>query len=94
MKETDTTHWLPPNYTTNSSGFTALPGGHYTSLPGVDPYFSQIRKNGYFWTSTEDAAQNIWAWRWFMDYAFEGVNRNRDDKRNANSVRCMRNLDK
>ena len=92
MKETDTTHWLPPNYTSNSSGFSALPGGYFYNSPGAEPYFNAKRKDGYFWTSTEDDSENKWAWRWFMDYASEAVNHNRDDKRNAISVRCMRSV--
>ena len=51
LKETGFTHWASPNTgATNSSGFTALPGGYrantgtYTSVPGTTIFW---------WTSTE-----------------------------------------
>jgi uncharacterized protein (TIGR02145 family) len=53
MKETGTTHWLSPNEgATNSSGFTALPGGMLYSA-NTYPY-TGINYNGIFWTSTEE----------------------------------------
>jgi uncharacterized protein (TIGR02145 family) len=53
MKEIGTTHWLSPNEgATNSSGFTALPGGMLYSA-NTYPY-TGINYNGIFWTSTEE----------------------------------------
>jgi uncharacterized protein (TIGR02145 family) len=57
LKETGTTHWYlnTPGQlhdATNSSGFTALPGG----LRSVNGMFSQIRGEGHWWTSTESDA--------------------------------------
>ncbi len=49
LKETGTTHWLPPNSdATNEVGFTALPGG----LRGFMGPFNGIGDSGNFWTST------------------------------------------
>ena len=49
MKETGTTHWLnTSNMVTNSSGFTALPGGFRGNPTG----FNGINIKGAFWSST------------------------------------------
>ncbi len=48
LKEAGTIHWLSPNASaTNSSGFTALPGG-YRDIFGS---FVQINERGSFWTT-------------------------------------------
>ncbi|NQV01160.1 MAG: hypothetical protein HQ542_00810, partial [Bacteroidia bacterium] len=50
LKETGTTHWQSPNTgATNSSGFTALPGG-YRFIHGS---FYHLTSNAYFWSSSE-----------------------------------------
>ncbi|MBM3405442.1 MAG: hypothetical protein FJY10_11220 [Bacteroidetes bacterium] len=50
MKEAGTTHWQPPNTgATNSSGFTALPGGS-RSRYGV--FNGDIGTDAYFWSSS------------------------------------------
>jgi hypothetical protein len=49
LKETGTTHWNNPNTgATNSSGFTALPGGFRYN----DGRFQNINLQGYWWTTT------------------------------------------
>jgi uncharacterized protein (TIGR02145 family) len=49
MKETGTSHWTSPNSgATNSSGFTALPGGQYS---GSTTFYS-LNELGFFWSST------------------------------------------
>jgi len=49
MKETGTYHWTTPNTgATNSSGFTALPGGLYNGATT----FSELNQLGFFWSST------------------------------------------
>jgi uncharacterized protein (TIGR02145 family) len=51
LKETGTTHWNDPNAdATNSSGFTALPGGLRT--PGGD-FANFWGSSGYWWSKTE-----------------------------------------
>ena len=51
MKESGTTNWDSPNtLATNSSGFTALPGGYRTFSGGFD----YLRKQGNFWSTTEE----------------------------------------
>jgi uncharacterized protein (TIGR02145 family) len=44
LREKGTDHWLGPNSSTNSSGFTALPGGFRT-----DAGFSNLSLKGKFW---------------------------------------------
>lgn len=61
MKETGYRHWQYPNSgSTNSSGFTALPGGF------TEPSGSIYPPGGYcdFWVSTSDTPEN--AMRWFL----------------------------
>ena len=58
MKETDVTHWLSPNAdATNSSNFTALPGGSRYSNGSFDFFGS----NGYWWSTSEDGIANAWS---------------------------------
>ena len=57
LMETGTTHWITNNFSvTNSSGFTALPGGLRQGF--IDPmacsYFEDLGYSGSFWTSTPD----------------------------------------
>jgi len=59
LKETDTTHWVTTNTgITNSSGFTALPGGTRTGFlqePYVDlDYFINLGYAGDFWSTDEE----------------------------------------
>ncbi len=49
LKETGTLHWNSPNTNaTNTSGFTALPGGKKDNSS-----FLEMKSKGYFWTSTQ-----------------------------------------
>lgn len=56
MKETGTTHWSSPNTdATNSSGFTALPGG-YLGIAGNGTYgFNSIQGSGDWWSLTDSS---------------------------------------
>ncbi len=48
LKESGTSHWNSPNTDAdNSSGFTSLPGGNYTSE------YDQINETSLYWTSTD-----------------------------------------
>jgi uncharacterized protein (TIGR02145 family) len=50
LKEGGTSHWASPNLdATNSTGFTALPGGAYNGLEGTFGFLGQF---ACFWTST------------------------------------------
>lgn len=82
MKEAGTAHWLTPNTgASNSSGFTALPGGQF-SYTNV---FSGITSDAFFWSSTP--GWNVFRWARHLTYnsalvdRYEGVG--------GYSVRCV-----
>ena len=83
MKEAGTAHWLSPNTgATNSSGFTALPGGGRDYNGG----FYYLTHGAYFWSSTEYSSPN--AWYRGLGYGNESVGRYYDIKTDGFSVRC------
>ncbi len=84
LKESGTSHWLSPNEgATNSSGFTALPGGYRTS----DGSFSVLGYYAFFWSATESDASNAWRRRLYYDNA--GVTRYSINKSIGFCVRCV-----
>lgn len=60
LKESGTTHFKEGNYATNSSGFTALPGGQYCTVVPVlmndivTPDYSYLYHNSHYWSSTRE----------------------------------------
>ncbi len=85
MKTTGTNHWNNPNTgATNSSGFTALPGGcRYT-----DGSFYGLSYYGYWWSSSEYDAS--YAWGRYLYYSSADVLRYFYDKSSGFSVRCLK----
>ncbi|MDD3945408.1 MAG: FISUMP domain-containing protein [Bacteroidales bacterium] len=85
MKEAGTAHWNDPNTeATNSSGFTALPGGtrvYNGILYGIGNY-------GFWWSSTEYNTNT--AWYRLLSYDNSNVNGNYNNKEGGFSVRCVR----
>ncbi len=84
MKETGTSHWLTPNTgATNSSGFTALPGGRCR----YNQFFN-LTTAAYFWSSSESTT---W-WAWYISlFSFEAdVYHSNTSKYNGYSVRCVK----
>ena len=61
LKEAGTSHWIPTNFGgTNSSGFTALPGGYRKYLDGT---FGNLGIYGYWWSSTARDATGAWGFQ-------------------------------
>jgi len=84
LKEAGTTHWASPNTgATNSSGFTALPGGYRNT----SYYFGYLTNYAYLWSSSEDGSK---AWLRTLVYNSAQVNRSYTTKAMAFSVRCLR----
>jgi uncharacterized protein (TIGR02145 family) len=86
MKEAGTVHWNSPNTgATNSSGFTALPGGlSYTS--GDFNYLGSI---GHWWSATEYSTTTV-AWGRYLSAGHGNVYRHFYLKGFGFSVRCVR----
>jgi len=77
--------WLSPNTgATNSSGFTALPGG----VRGDDGDFVSMAYTGYWWSSSVTFA--VGAWRRLLGYASSGTDRNDYNLTAFCSVRCLK----
>ena len=86
MKEVGTTHWISPNTgATNSSGFTALPGGYRDN--NGEFYF--LTNYAYFGSSSQYVATT--AWYRGVYYYSESVFRFNYSKANSFSVRCIQN---
>ncbi len=85
MKETGTTHWMGSNIgSTNSSGFTGLPGGGRY----LDGNFHNIGGWGFWWNSTEYDTSNARYRK--MDYYYGFVYSDTHYKRTGFAVRCLR----
>ncbi len=86
MKSVGTAYWNSPNTdATNSSGFSALPGGYRWSTGS----FFDIRGGAFFWSATENGSS--YAWGRFLDSGNGNVLRyNLDGKSVGASVRCLR----
>jgi uncharacterized protein (TIGR02145 family) len=86
LKETGTTHWSSPNTgATNSSGFTALPGG-YRNWNGYS--FNLIGREGWWWSSSPVGPDSA-NYR-LMRYTSNAVEIGEGLKGFGFSVRCLR----
>jgi uncharacterized protein (TIGR02145 family) len=84
MKEAGTSHWASPNTgATNSSGFTALPGGNRSN----DGSFYFLAYYAYFWSSSQSAAASAWGRN--LLYGSEDVGRDYYTKADGFSCRCL-----
>lgn len=82
LKEVGTLHWLTNTGATNSTGFTALPGG-YRATSGT---FSNLNAHAQFWTASEYDSLNAWR-RYISSNTF---NRNYYFKTYGFSVRVIK----
>lgn len=84
LKESGTTHWSSPNRrATNSSGFTALPGGFRAS----NGKFHDIGIFGGWWSNTETSAAKAFYRGLLYDYSTAGSGESH--KVCGFSVRCL-----
>jgi uncharacterized protein (TIGR02145 family) len=85
MKEVGTNHWTSPNTdATNSSLFTALPGGFRYDYGD----FFGFGVSGFWWSSSENYPSG--AWFRFLN-GFEGASyKGNDNKRYGFSIRCIK----
>jgi len=85
MKSTGTSLWNSPNEgATNSSGFTALPGGFRSGTGG----FNNIKGFANWWTSKELNGSDAWMRRLYSDQTKMG--RSTYGKNYGFSIRCVR----
>ncbi len=85
MKETGYDHWSSPNAAaTNSSGFSALPGG----LRGEDGPFTEIQITGGWWSATSYNSEV--AWRHLLQSCCGDIQRGTNTFEDGYSVRCVK----
>jgi len=70
----------------SANGFAALPSGFGDS----DGDFSDAEEYGYWWSATDEGDED-YAWHWKIDYEYEEVSSDYDDKTKLYSVRCVQN---
>ena len=84
MKETGTIHWASPNTgATNTSGFTALPGGYRHSSGN----FNGLTYNNYYWMATQSS--DLGARNRTLSSSSAGIFRSNDLKTSGTSARCI-----
>jgi len=82
LKEAGTTHWASPNTgATNSSGFTALPGGNRSNINGT---FDSMSTYGRWWSTTESSTTSAWTRN--LNYYYSNIFT--DTGGNAKSIGC------
>jgi uncharacterized protein (TIGR02145 family) len=85
LKETGTINWSSPNTgASNETGFSALPGGERVSF---NSQFYAIGENGFYMSSTEYGNDT---WYRGMYYNNSGTGRYPASKKDAFSVRCLK----
>lgn len=85
-KMKNTTGWNAGENGTNTSGFSALPGGYRFYSDGL---FAGQNTIGYWWTATEHDADRGWYRR--LDGNNSGAYKASTDKRAGKSIRCVKN---
>jgi uncharacterized protein (TIGR02145 family) len=80
-KMKSTSGWFSGGNGTNSSGFTALPGGYRTTI------FENLTNNGYWWrTGTASTVNGYAVW---LDYSSNGISVGESPKYTGLSVRVL-----
>ena len=86
LKETGTSHWFSPNSASNSSGFTALPGGGRTYFGTFD----MLGEGATFFTSTEMEPPYYGVWYRSLYYASSMIVGGNTFKTDGLSARCVK----
>lgn len=90
LKSTGVNNWVNPNVgATNSSGFTALPGGVRGDYAAG---FYTIGERAYWWSSREYFYSDTKAYNRILDYLREDSGRGRMAKSSGLSVRCVKDF--
>jgi uncharacterized protein (TIGR02145 family) len=90
LKETGVLDWTTPNTgATNSSGFTALPGGYRNNTGTGSGGFTDIQTDGNFWTTT--SASSTTADALYLYYGSAAATQSSYLKTLGFSVRCVKN---
>ncbi|MFW0716661.1 fibrobacter succinogenes major paralogous domain-containing protein [Pedobacter sp. N23S346] len=88
LKEAGNLHWLPsPTTGTNSTGFSARPGGYRD----VNGNFYMRQSNGYYWTTQGSFEMYHWSSRVFQ--AFANIQRDPVFMKYGFSIRCIKDTD-
>jgi uncharacterized protein (TIGR02145 family) len=88
LKESGTSHWTSPNTSaTNTTGFTALPGGYM----GDQNSSSNIFTWGYFWTATPISGGNTNYIRYLINTSGTFTESTGFSLKGGASVRCIKN---
>jgi len=92
LKETGTKHWKAPNTgATNSTEFTALPGGDRGSGHGKIGHFWDLHTDAVFWTSDRAPFENS-AWAMYTSYNNSGLHSGEAfDNASGFSIRLVKN---
>lgn len=91
LKETGTTHWSDPNTgATNSSGFTALPGGFRYYDDGT---FGSIGYHSYWLSTSLDSNYPYRPYTYCASYNLNNFSRFNEYKTLGCYVRCLKNND-
>ena len=84
MKETGVAHWQSPNISSNSSGFTGLPGGYRDSGGN----FTEIGYYCMWWSSSK--YNSLYNWARHLSHWYSYVNRDNNYNAMGFSVRCLK----
>lgn len=89
LKESGNTHWLSPSAGTNSTGFTALPGG-LRSVPTPSVNFNGMGSGGGFWASDFHAGGQGGYWCLYLSHLDDSALVNFSAVEMGLSVRCVK----
>lgn len=85
LKEEGTSHWETPNEgSTNSTGFTALPGG----FRNADGSFAELTRLAFWWTSSEETPPD-YSYTWYLNNSATSIMDKSEVKSMGLSVRCV-----